>query len=193
MLFITLFRQIPSLAGVSFSLFSFRKNFLQRIKDVRRRSQVQCHIAVLYPTEFSRQKIKQQRQNGGEHKANEDESCPIQRRDRVRIAVRRIIPTEDHSDGTEQPTGAHAGVDSRAIHFQVEYTGGERPGDCGGKRRRNPDTGIFDDSRHLKHARADSLREKPCPFVFTEADNGKAYHLRTAARNGRGSCNGKSL
>ena len=66
----------------------------------------------------------------------------------------------------------------------MEQAGGNRPGDGGCQRRRDPCAGIAQDVGHLQHAGAKPLTDQPADAVLPVAHNGKADHLGAAARHG---------
>ena len=54
--------------------------------------QVQGHVAVLHPTDTAEQPVKQQREEGGENQADQNQSDPIHSGDgRLRFGVERCI------------------------------------------------------------------------------------------------------
>ena len=142
---------------------------------------LQLQIALFDPAPLAQHRAEQAGQHRGQHKADEHKAHPVEGGDGDAV----LHPAGVHADLAHQTAGAHAGGDGRAVHFQTEQAGGQRPRDDGGQRRGNPHAGVLEDVGHLQHAGADALAHKAAHAVFLVAHEGKADHLGAAARHRR--------
>ena len=135
------------------------------------RLDVQLHVTELDPADLAQNFAEQQRQKRRQDEADDGDADPHHH------------PAVGHgghdAERADQSAGAHAGGNAGA--FQLEHRCGQRAGDHGCQRCGDPDARIFHDVAHLQHGSAESLRDDAAESVFTEADDRKADHLRTAA------------
>lgn len=141
---------------------------------------IQLQIVFLDPADAAQKKAERPADNGGQNEADERKADPIQQADRGGVFTAE--PAENDADGAKEAAGAHARVDGGTVHLHFKHTRRKRTRDGRSDRRGDPDARIFDDVGHLEHAGAKSLRNKTAPAVFAKAHDGKADHLRAAAR-----------
>ena len=156
--------------------------------------ELQLEVALADPADLPEEQAEQPRQHRRKDEADERKADPVHcSRSHGGRAVgdgllTRAEPAGDDTDLTAQTAGAHAGVDGRAVHLKPEHARCERAGDRRAQDRRQPDARVADDVAHLEHRGAQTLRHKAAPAVFAEGQDGKADHVRAAARDGCAAC-----
>ena len=148
--------------------------------------QIQFQIALFDPADLAEHLADHPAKHRRQHETNQHKANPIHSRDgSLRTGCDITDPARIHADLTHEAAGAHAGRDRGAVHLQPEQTGGNGAGDGRSQRGRDPDFRVPHDVRHLQHTGADALRHQAAPAVFPKAHDGKAHHLRAAARHRR--------
>ena len=152
---------------------------------------VQLQVTLADPAEAAAQQTDRPADHGREHKADHHEPDPVHRSGLDGHGavgdggLARCDPAGPHTDRAAQAARAHAGVDGRAVHLQLEDARGDRARDGRRHDGGNPDLRVAHDVAHLQHARAESLTDQAAPAVFAEAQHGEAHHICAAAGHGR--------
>ena len=135
-------------------------------------------------------------QDCGKDEADQEKTDPVACGDGCLGAFRDVIdPACVDADLADQSAGTHAGGNGGAVHLHFENAGGDGTGDRRGDDRGEPDHRVADNVAHLQHGGADTLGDKPAPFILLKGHEGKADHLCAATCDSGASgkpCKGQS-